>query len=175
MLKNCTKRARGTLSYILNCLCIVSLILLFSAKNLFSVWDAARKQNKLASETKLQDLKSNMGILGKEAAAAMSAVEAQQQRLTLQRLIAMVMQSALLFNQSFCACILCAWNQIWKLTFFGFSPDCFQGWIRTNLSSESSSDTWSAWRRGMQLLWSFKPTRPLPFKSFTIHLVHPYY
>lgn len=58
-----------------------------------------------ASETKLQDLKSNMGILGKEAAAAMSAVEAQQQRLTLQRLIAMVMQSALLFNQSFCACI----------------------------------------------------------------------
>lgn len=58
-----------------------------------------------ASETKLQDLKSNMGILGKEAAAAMSAVEAQQQRLTLQRLIAMVMQSALLYNQSFCACI----------------------------------------------------------------------
>ncbi|PQM39880.1 hypothetical protein Pyn_14648 [Prunus yedoensis var. nudiflora] len=31
-----------------------------------------------------------MGILGKEAAAAMAAVEAQQQRLTLQRLIAMV-------------------------------------------------------------------------------------
>lgn len=79
-----------------------------------------------ASETKLQDLKSNMGILGKEAAAAMSAVEAQQQRLTLQRLIAMVMQSALLFNQSFCACILCAWNQIWKLTFFGFSPIVFK-------------------------------------------------
>ncbi|GFY94444.1 SH3 domain-containing protein [Actinidia rufa] len=43
-----------------------------------------------AAEAKLQDLKSNMGILGKEAAAAMSAVEAQQQRLTLQRLIAMV-------------------------------------------------------------------------------------
>ncbi|KAE9447334.1 hypothetical protein C3L33_20784, partial [Rhododendron williamsianum] len=43
-----------------------------------------------ASETKLQDLKSNMGILGKEAAAAMSAVEAQQQRLTLQRLITMI-------------------------------------------------------------------------------------
>ncbi|KAJ8450928.1 hypothetical protein Cgig2_032553 [Carnegiea gigantea] len=43
-----------------------------------------------AAEAKLQDLKSNMGILGKEAAAAMAAVEAQQQRLTLQRLIAMV-------------------------------------------------------------------------------------
>uniref|UniRef100_A0A6N2MCR1 SH3 domain-containing protein n=1 Tax=Salix viminalis TaxID=40686 RepID=A0A6N2MCR1_SALVM len=43
-----------------------------------------------SAETKLQDLKSNMAILGKEAAAAMAAVEAQQQRLTLQRLIAMV-------------------------------------------------------------------------------------
>lgn len=44
-----------------------------------------------AAEAKLQDLKSNMAILGKEAAAAMAAVESQQQRLTLQRLIAMVM------------------------------------------------------------------------------------
>lgn len=43
-----------------------------------------------ASEAKLQDLKSNVATLGKEAAAAMAAVEAQQQRLTLQRLIAMV-------------------------------------------------------------------------------------
>lgn len=43
-----------------------------------------------AAEAKLQDLKTNMSILGKEAAAAMAAVEAQQQRLTLQRLIAMV-------------------------------------------------------------------------------------
>ncbi|XVE67047.1 hypothetical protein DITRI_Ditri08aG0128800 [Diplodiscus trichospermus] len=42
------------------------------------------------AETKLQDLKSNMAILGKEAVAAMAAVEAQQQRLTLRRLIAMV-------------------------------------------------------------------------------------
>lgn len=45
-----------------------------------------------AAEAKLHDLKSNMAILGKEAAAAMAAVEAQQQRLTLQRLIATVMQ-----------------------------------------------------------------------------------
>ncbi|KAJ9704239.1 hypothetical protein PVL29_002685 [Vitis rotundifolia] len=43
-----------------------------------------------AAEAKLHDLKSNMAILGKEAAAAMAAVEAQQQRLTLQRLIATV-------------------------------------------------------------------------------------
>ncbi|KAJ4759500.1 SH3 domain-containing protein [Rhynchospora pubera] len=43
-----------------------------------------------AAEHKLQELKSNMSVLGKEAVAAMSAVEAQQQRLTLQRLIAMV-------------------------------------------------------------------------------------
>lgn len=45
-----------------------------------------------SAETKLQDLKSNMAILGKEAVAAMTAVEAQQQRLTLQRLISMVIQ-----------------------------------------------------------------------------------
>lgn len=43
-----------------------------------------------AAEVKLHDLKSNMATMGKEAAAAMAAVEAQQQRLTLQRLIAMV-------------------------------------------------------------------------------------
>ncbi|KAL6995762.1 SH3 domain-containing protein 2 [Sarracenia purpurea var. burkii] len=42
------------------------------------------------AEAKLNELKSNMVTLGKEAAAAMAAVEAQQQRLTLQRLIAMV-------------------------------------------------------------------------------------
>lgn len=43
-----------------------------------------------AAESKMQELKSNMKVLGKEAAVAMAAVEAQQQRLTLQRLIAMV-------------------------------------------------------------------------------------
>lgn len=43
-----------------------------------------------AAERRLHELKSNMSNLGKEAAAAMSAVEGQQQRLTLQRLIAMV-------------------------------------------------------------------------------------
>ncbi|CAM8937806.1 unnamed protein product [Rhodiola kirilowii] len=43
-----------------------------------------------AAEAKLHDLKANMTTLGKEAAAAMAAVEAQQQRLTLHRLITMV-------------------------------------------------------------------------------------
>ncbi|XP_024993866.1 SH3 domain-containing protein 2-like [Cynara cardunculus var. scolymus] len=43
-----------------------------------------------AAESKLQDLKSTMAILGKEAASAMAAVEAQQQKMTLQRLISMI-------------------------------------------------------------------------------------
>lgn len=43
-----------------------------------------------AAEYKLEELKSNMVGLGKEAVSAMAAVEGQQQRLTLQRLIAMV-------------------------------------------------------------------------------------
>ncbi|KAL3515105.1 hypothetical protein ACH5RR_022007 [Cinchona calisaya] len=43
-----------------------------------------------AAESKLQDLKSNTATLGKEAAAAVAAVEAQQQKLTLQCLISMV-------------------------------------------------------------------------------------
>ncbi|XP_071697819.1 SH3 domain-containing protein 2-like [Rutidosis leptorrhynchoides] len=43
-----------------------------------------------AAESKLQDLKSNMTILGREAASAMAAVEGQQQKMTLQRLISMI-------------------------------------------------------------------------------------
>nr|GEZ10423.1 hypothetical protein [Tanacetum cinerariifolium] len=43
-----------------------------------------------AAETKLQDMKSNMATLGREAASAMAAVEAQQQQMTLQRLISMI-------------------------------------------------------------------------------------
>lgn len=54
-----------------------------------------------AAEVKLHDLKSNMAILGKEAAAAMAAVESQQQRLTLQRLIAMVPQTSQFIFVSF--------------------------------------------------------------------------
>lgn len=43
-----------------------------------------------SAEAKLQDLKSNMTILGKEATSALSSVEDQQQKLTLERLISMV-------------------------------------------------------------------------------------
>ncbi|KAL9687372.1 hypothetical protein QQ045_031772 [Rhodiola kirilowii] len=43
-----------------------------------------------AADSKMHELKANMAVLGKEAAAALSAVEAQQQRLTFQRLVAMV-------------------------------------------------------------------------------------
>lgn len=50
-----------------------------------------------AAERKLQELKSNMVILGKEASTAMSDVEGQQQKLTLQRLITMVVPSAMSF------------------------------------------------------------------------------
>jgi hypothetical protein len=38
----------------------------------------------------MQEIKANMAVLGKEAAAALAAVEAQQHRLTFQRLVAMV-------------------------------------------------------------------------------------
>lgn len=43
-----------------------------------------------AAEAKMQELKANMTVLGKEAAAALAAVESQQERLTFQRLVAMV-------------------------------------------------------------------------------------
>lgn len=46
-----------------------------------------------AAEAKLHELKNNTAILGKEATSAMAAVEGQQQRLTLQRIIAMVIKS----------------------------------------------------------------------------------
>ncbi|KAF8413627.1 hypothetical protein HHK36_001619 [Tetracentron sinense] len=42
------------------------------------------------AESRMQELKANMAVLGKEAVAALAAVEAQQQRLTFQRLVAMV-------------------------------------------------------------------------------------
>lgn len=43
-----------------------------------------------SSESKMRDHKANMAVLGKEAATALSAVESQQQRITYQRLLAMV-------------------------------------------------------------------------------------
>ncbi|KAJ9674845.1 hypothetical protein PVL29_024025 [Vitis rotundifolia] len=52
-----------------------------------------------AAGAKLHELKSNTAILGKEATSAMLAVEGQQQRLTLQRIIAMV-ESERSYHQS---------------------------------------------------------------------------
>lgn len=43
-----------------------------------------------AAEARMHELKANMAVLGKEASAALAAVEAQQQRLTFQRLVSMV-------------------------------------------------------------------------------------
>lgn len=43
-----------------------------------------------AAEARMQELRANMAVLGKEAAAALAAVESQQQRLTFQRIVAMV-------------------------------------------------------------------------------------
>uniref|UniRef100_A0A6N2M7W0 SH3 domain-containing protein n=1 Tax=Salix viminalis TaxID=40686 RepID=A0A6N2M7W0_SALVM len=43
-----------------------------------------------AAEARMQEIRANMAVLGKEAAAALAAVEAQQYRLTFQRLVAMV-------------------------------------------------------------------------------------
>ncbi|KAF9623213.1 hypothetical protein IFM89_000574 [Coptis chinensis] len=51
------------------------------------------------AEAKLKELKSKMMTLGREATAAMSSVEVQQQRLTFQRLISMV-NSERSFHQS---------------------------------------------------------------------------
>ncbi|CAB78808.1 putative protein [Arabidopsis thaliana] len=42
------------------------------------------------AEAKMQELKANMAVLGKEATAALAAVESQQHRLTFQRLVAMM-------------------------------------------------------------------------------------
>ncbi|CAK9148345.1 unnamed protein product [Ilex paraguariensis] len=42
-----------------------------------------------AAESKMHELKANMAVLGKEASAALAAVESQQQRFTFQRLVAM--------------------------------------------------------------------------------------
>ncbi|EPS68446.1 hypothetical protein M569_06322, partial [Genlisea aurea] len=42
------------------------------------------------AESKIHELKANMAVLGKEAAAALTAVQSQQQRLTFQRFVAMI-------------------------------------------------------------------------------------
>ncbi|CAN1231862.1 SH3 domain-containing protein 3 [Linum grandiflorum] len=54
-----------------------------------------------AAEAKMQELKANMAVLGKEASAALAAVEAQQQRLTFQRLVSLVVTSSNCFEVLF--------------------------------------------------------------------------
>lgn len=103
-----------------------------------------------AAESKLHELKGNVATLGKEAAAAMSAVEGQQQRFTLQRLLAMVMHSCKPLHV-----LLRIWKRNLKLQSFKFGF-LWKGWSRAQLSSESSTDTWSAWKRGMKYLKSFE-------------------
>ena len=49
-----------------------------------------------AAEARLTELKSTMMSLGREATAAMSSVENQQQQITLQRLFSMVLHAVLL-------------------------------------------------------------------------------
>ncbi|KAL4201323.1 hypothetical protein AMTRI_Chr02g215470 [Amborella trichopoda] len=47
------------------------------------------------AESKMHEIRANMVVLGKEATAALAAIESQQQRMTLQRLIAMVVAERL--------------------------------------------------------------------------------
>lgn len=42
------------------------------------------------AETRMHELKANMAVLGKEATTALAAVESQQQRLTFQRIVALI-------------------------------------------------------------------------------------
>ncbi|KAG2243489.1 hypothetical protein Bca52824_094659 [Brassica carinata] len=64
------------------------------ARHLAQRYDRIRQEAEAqateVARPKLQDLKSNMTTLGKEAASALSSVEDQQQKLTLERLISMV-------------------------------------------------------------------------------------
>lgn len=73
--------------------CLLFLQVIEVARRQVKTRESSNPDNVLkleAAEAKLQELKSSVAILGKEAAAAMAAVEGQQQRLTLQRLITMV-------------------------------------------------------------------------------------
>jgi len=50
------------------------------------------------AESKLSDLRTTLAALGREATAAMEAVEAQQQQVTYERLLAMVCYGSLFFQ-----------------------------------------------------------------------------
>lgn len=67
-----------------------SAVYRFSQKAKDGTGNPETAQRLQMAEQKMGELASAMAVLGKEAASSMSAVDAQQQRLTLQRLIAMV-------------------------------------------------------------------------------------
>ena len=148
--------------FIINCIYLYWLVITLSFEPRQAV-EVSKRQAKVrelpgnseiamkseAAEAKLQDLKSNMNILGREAAAALAAVEAQQQRLTLQRLIAMVLQFFLMILWFF------SLMKIWILviTNFNFSLIAHlistnEGWSGALLSPSSPTNSWSAWGGG---------------------------
>lgn len=53
------------------------------------------------AESKLSELRTTLAALGKEATAAMEAVEAQQQQITFDRLLAMVWYASLFFQNMY--------------------------------------------------------------------------
>lgn len=97
-----------------------------------------------SAEAKLQDLKSNMTILGKEAASALASVEDQQQKLTLERLLSMVVwlvTSSIVRSTLFYVPICTSFEKL-------YCSFLISGWIWTCLPSKSPPNTWSAWRGG---------------------------
>lgn len=60
------------------------------------------------AESKLSELRTTLAALGREATAAMEAVEAQQQQVTYERLLAMVWYGSLLIHFSETK-ISCTW------------------------------------------------------------------
>jgi hypothetical protein len=54
------------------------------------------------SESRMIELKATMAVLGKEAVAALAAVESQQKRVTLQRLVGMVRLFSSSYGSSIC-------------------------------------------------------------------------
>lgn len=59
------------------------------------------------AEARLTEFKSAMMTLGREATAAMLSVEDQQQKITFQRLLAMVLLA--FFSIRSCAFLVCSW------------------------------------------------------------------
>ena len=59
------------------------------------------------AESKLSELRTTLAALGREATAAMEAVEAQQQQVTFDRLLAMVCCASLFFRNLYLSLKIC--------------------------------------------------------------------